>query len=44
MNATITALALITISAIALAVAGLIAVRALARELFRWLEAPWGLR
>ena len=42
MNASLTALAIISISALALALAALIFARAFARELLRWLEMPWG--
>ena len=44
MNALGTALALLALTALAACIADLIAARALAREVLRWLETPWGLR
>ena len=44
MNSALTIIALLAMTALAVGIAGLIAARALALEVLRWLETPWVIR
>ena len=43
MNTATAILAMLTLTALAVGIAGLIAARAIARELSRWIDTPWGI-